>query len=193
MKVDINRIYTGKRVTIIGGGPSLEGFDFKRLRGDVIVTNNAVYDYPSAGMLVAIDATWIRENNEKISFFRGIRITDKTPSFEGWYQVYYTPDYVFRNLDWHCMKANLSGYTALALAFYLGATKVVLLGFDGGFSGERSNYHDRGLDGVNSSAYEKANELYDQFKAYPVLNVGITSRISSFKKAPLETQFYDFI
>ena len=50
---------------IIGGGPSLQGFDFSKLNGkDTIVVNKAVLNYPQAKYFITMDFTFL----DKVSF-----------------------------------------------------------------------------------------------------------------------------
>ena len=52
------------RVFVIGGGPSLKGFDFSHLSGvDTIVINNAVFDVPNPKYFVTMDYTWLIKND----------------------------------------------------------------------------------------------------------------------------------
>ena len=52
--------WSGRRCFIVGGGPSLKGFDFERLRGErVIAINKAFYDVPFADIVFAMDSPFL--------------------------------------------------------------------------------------------------------------------------------------
>ena len=52
--------WAGRRCFIIGGGPSLKGFDFERLRGErVIAINKAFYDVPFADIVFGMDRPFL--------------------------------------------------------------------------------------------------------------------------------------
>ena len=138
MHMDLPYILAGKTVTIVGGGPSLEGFDFSRLKGYVIAVNNSAFLCKS-DMLVSLDKDWQLVHIDFLKEYNGLFISDReaaVPTF----RIEYTQKAADSH-DWTLQKANLSGFTALAVALYLKAAKVFLLGFDGGYNGEKSNHY----------------------------------------------------
>ena len=47
-------------IFIVGGGPSLKGFDFGILRNqETIVVNNAIFDVPNPNYFITMDYTWL--------------------------------------------------------------------------------------------------------------------------------------
>jgi hypothetical protein len=52
-----------KKVFVIGGGPSLVGFDFEKLRDkDTIVVNHAIFDVPEPNYFVTMDYLWLNKS-----------------------------------------------------------------------------------------------------------------------------------
>src|SRR5215472_14178594 len=53
-------------VLIVGSGPSLKGFDLRRLYGVgyIIAVNGAMLDFPLADAWITLDAVFIRDNQE---------------------------------------------------------------------------------------------------------------------------------
>ena len=150
---------------IIGGGPSLKGFDFERLRGKgrIIVINKSFLDVPFADILYFMDGSrttfYGLTKNNKLS--PNVNSLEKWKAFQG-YKVYL--NLVGRKLeDVYSVRAlgrtgislslkkglyhgNNSGTGALGLAICLQARPIYLLGIDGKFSKEKgikkSHYHD---------------------------------------------------
>ena len=151
--------WAGQRCFIIGGGPSLRGFDFQRLegRGRVIAINRAFIDVMFADILFFMDGS----RNTFYGLVKANRIARdslaKWQEFQG-YKVYL--NLVGRRLDdVHSVRSlgrtgvsnsirkglfhgNNSGSGALGLAIALRANPIYLLGIDGKFEGGRSHYHD---------------------------------------------------
>lgn len=151
--------WTGQRCFILGGGPSLRGFDFERLRGErVIAVNRAFVDAEFADIMFFMDHSfykWIREGNF------GQETRKKYFSFKG-YKVFL--DIMLRNfpdvfglakidevgvatsLKRGIFHGNNSGFGALNVAVCLGANPIYLLGFDMRHVKDngkmRSHYHD---------------------------------------------------
>jgi hypothetical protein len=151
--------WAGQRCFILGGGPSLTGFDFSRLEGEgrVIAINRAFMDAPFADVCFFMDGS-------RTTFYgltKSNRVTRdslaKWQAFEG-HKVYL--NLVGRKLDdvysvrslgrmgvsdslrkglYH---GNNSGVGALGLAVVLRANPIYLLGIDGKFDGGKSHYHD---------------------------------------------------
>jgi hypothetical protein len=187
MEIELSHIYEGQTVTIIGGGPSLKGFNFNRLRPPVIGTNHTPKFHPS-DILVAIDARFHDREATFLDYYKGLKVTYSPTTRTDFIMA--KLDAVHPNEDWHILRANLSGYFALALALHLGAARVILLGFDGGYDKE-PNWHPYAYFGPGMNTYNDTNKYYDFYKDRNVVNVGMDSRIEAFRKVPLESNFYD--
>lgn len=188
MDINIPKIFTGRVVTILAGGPSLEGFNFACVESPVIAVNNAAL-FAKSNMLVSLDKDWHMKNNRFLDSYEGFLVTDRETHRKEAHVITYTgraykPD----SLDWHMKNINLSGYVALAVALHLGASKVFLLGFDGGFNGEASNYYPNSKN-VNDHTYSNNNDHFNLFRG-DIVNVGLDSRIDAFRKVPLNEHFY---
>lgn len=128
--------YDGKTFALIGGGPSLTQEDVDAVRGHarVIAINDAYRLAPWADVLYAADAKWI-DWHGGVPSFAGPKY-----SIEGGHvQATTRPDWtVLRNTgllgletDPSGLRAGFnSGFQALNLAYHLGATRVLLLGYD---------------------------------------------------------------
>ena len=137
--------WAGEPCFVIGGGPSLVGFDFERLRGRgrVIAINRAFEFIPWADMLFFMD--W---NFYKL-YHNGTSKVGEWNSFKG-YKVFLNligrlledcysvrslgRSGVSRSHEEGLYHGNNSGFGALQLAACLGARPIYLLGYDMGES-----------------------------------------------------------
>jgi hypothetical protein len=150
--------WAGQRCFVIGGGPSLEGFNFERLRdqGKIIAANRAYEFVPFADILFFMDGS----NN---TFYGLVKRGKLGPaSLQAWkdfkgYRVFlnimgrqYNDVYSVRSLGSLGISDSLarglyhgsnSGFGALNLALCLGANPIYLLGYDGKFKGGKSHFH----------------------------------------------------
>jgi hypothetical protein len=194
MELNIPKIWNRKTVTIVGGGPSLNGFDFGRLQGIVIGTNHSP-KYHRADMIIAIDARFHEREKDFLDSLDCLKCTYVQTTRQDFAMAVLNPDYdnYLTDLDWHVLKANMSGYFAIAVALHLGAKKVILLGYDGGYTvGEQTpNFHPYHYEGPGMNFYTPMNQYYDFWKNENIVNVGMDSKIRAFKKVPLESDFYE--
>lgn len=152
--------WAGEQCFIVGGGPSLIGFDFERLRGKgrIIVINAAYLDVPFADVLFFMDGS-------KTTFYglvHNSRLCDRPDCLEAWNN--FAGHKVFLNLmgrkydDVHSVRSigrmglshslrnglyhgNNSGVGAVGLAACLHANPIYLLGIDCKFTGGKTHYH----------------------------------------------------
>lgn len=145
---------------IVGGGPSLKGFDFERLRskGKIIAINKAYLDCPFADLLIFMDKTrfyrWAMENKldkrskQKFEEFKGhkayVYMRHDIPN------VYLIPRAgkygLSTSLEEGIYIGTNTGYSALSVALCLGANPIYLLGFDMKYERDQkgkpvANYH----------------------------------------------------
>jgi len=192
MTIDLPyNLFQGQTVTIVGGGPSLKGFDFSRIQQPAIGINYSV-EYHDSVMLVAIDRMFHKKERSLVDSYMGYKVTCNETEDRSFIKATLDPDYHNRNLDWHVMKVNLSGYFALALALQLRAFRVFLLGFDGGYDTQAPRFHGHAYKGLKTGDYYNVNRYYDFFHGKPVVNVGLDSKIKCFTRLPLNSNFYEY-
>lgn len=147
--------WSGQRCYIIGGGASLNGFDFDKLFGErIIAVNVAFLDVPFADICFFMDALqfykWImaekikddsrslsaKEVKKRFLEFTGYRVLldlQMSRDFNGIHTLFSNGSMKYgfptsmRDGLYH---GNNSGYGALQLAITLGANPICLLGFD---------------------------------------------------------------
>lgn len=168
--------WAGQRCFIVGGGPSLRGFDFSRLKGErVIAINKSFYDVPFADVVFGMDRPfldWVMEGkfgaNFKVAFeaFKGIKLWLDLSNYSYPPGVYSIPS--AGEIGWtKSLKEGLyhgqnSGYGAINLAIVLGANPIYLLGFDCSISalGEK-HYHDGYPSGSNPDALNRFKRCFE--------------------------------
>lgn len=184
---------------LIGGGPSLKGFDFGRLCGrTVVAVNDAVYHLPFATALFSLDLTWIRNRRKEVSAFAGERYLAVPDDFD--FSSGPEATYLLRSraklglssdpTQIHMGGGN-SGFGALNLAFLKGARRIILLGYDLISAGVHwhSGYAWQGA--ANSKMYLSWAERFDQValqlasNGVEVLNASPVSAIKAFPKINL--------
>lgn len=134
----VPRLWPGETAFVIGGGPSLRGFDFDRLRDrNVVAVNAAFIDAPRASVMLSSAHAFYEMHRDAIAAFGGIALTmskaahiasqgrlhliEAIPTLKEGFAV--PAGAVRRGLT--------TGHTAAALAVAMGASRVVLLGIDG--------------------------------------------------------------
>lgn len=156
-----------EEVYVIGGGPSLRGFNFRQLKGhDTIVVNKAIYHVSKPKYFITMDYTFLRKIN--FSSFKNIQCTKVFITSVGSkyikvrgskivdirYNIPYD-DLCFFNMIINSVKSDYfskefcdfrngmnSGYCAIQLALLLGYDTINLLGFDLRCDGEQTHFHE---------------------------------------------------
>jgi len=197
----VPKLWPGETVFIIGGGPSLKGFDFTPLHGKRVIGVNQAFRLGNWVDLVYFgDCGFWSQNKEALTQYTGLIVTSCTrvpPLGDGWPRVrrvgrsknmgieYKQKGYISWNRN--------SGGSAINLAYWLGAKRVVLLGFDMKPDGNQHNWHDH---------YGKRAAGFNPYKAHllgfkviakeaktlgmEILNANPDSMIPDFSKLPFD-------
>lgn len=145
MRSVVPRLWTNETVVCIASGPSLTQADVDAVRGRarVIVVNTSYQLAPWADVLYAADAKWWRWHKGAPTF-AGLKYSLMKDAAR-WPGVVVLTRGASTGLSLDparlCLGAN-SGYQAINLAVLLGASRVVLLGYDmAPGSGGRQHWH----------------------------------------------------
>lgn len=154
--------WSGEECFVIGGGSSLQGFDFERIRGKgrVIVCNKGFLYTPFADLMVAMDNDFYndmmdRKLSEPRLGMRGGEIRKRFLEFGGWKvwvdmsnYAYDRIHFVYKRNDPHIGKmidgiysGNNVGVGGLSMAATLGCNPIYLLGYDMYHVGKRTHFH----------------------------------------------------
>jgi len=193
-------IWAGRDCFIVGGGPSLRGFDFSLLRAErAIGCNNAFRLGPDiCDYCVFVDRKFIigPDGKPRSGFYDGLaefgnpvitsepRLRDRPERWLYWYPR------KARGLHRDARGYNYNcGATAINAALLLGATTVYLLGFDMhlGDRGE-PNWHSHLIDRPSPNVYFRMlaafahvkRDLVEKFPGCRVVNVNDDSALKCF-------------
>jgi len=153
-----DKSWHGQRCFILGGGTSLEGFDFERLRGERVIAINAAFRFcMSADILFFMDKANFYTHAVKGRMNEGIKKAwDEYQGYKvfldllqkrhipGCYELYANTSItegLTSSMRKGLVHGNNSGHGALNLAYCLGANPIYLLGYDFYFAGKRSHFH----------------------------------------------------
>jgi len=131
---DVPRIFEGKAVCIIGGGPSLMKFDIGVTKGQAcIAVNNSYKIAPWSQVLHFADAAWWQWNGKDVlEKFEGI-ICTATSDVASVHHPRIKRMWRDRNkftTDRQKLHGWDSGTQAINLAYHMGAAKIILFGID---------------------------------------------------------------
>lgn len=145
-------------VFILGGGPSINAVDFSLIKDKHIVGVNDAF---KLGNWVDVcwfgDERWYQWNKEKLRHYQGI-LFGCPPNSHKIVKVINvlrsdicgispSPDRIYWNKS--------SGGSAINLAYHLGATKIVLLGYDMHVVDDRHNWHSNHKHIPRNDIYER--------------------------------------
>jgi len=149
--------WAGRRCFILAGGPSLKGFDFSQLAGELTIGINRVFEYFCPTINVAMDIDyykWIHDGTygpealEKFKAYQGVKlwIDTRRAAVHGVFVVRGSRGITTQSLHTGIYSGLHTGTGAISLAVALGANPIYLLGYDMGYGGgngrRRSHFHD---------------------------------------------------
>lgn len=190
-------IFKNKTVYVIGGGPSLENFNWSLLANKkVIAINKSFISVPTAQIIYWTDARFYRWYKKDIDESKAVKYTIN-PGAPYNADVRLLKKGVRHGLETDnrlLAHGDNSGYAAINLAYHLGAAKIVLLGFDMGSNGSKTHFHDGyPVKPTSKNIYEKrfvvsfphiAKELKN--KGIKVYNASDRSTLTCFPKITIE-------
>jgi|TARA_R110000822_G_scaffold18263_1_gene60522 hypothetical protein len=189
--------FQNETIYIIGGGPSLENFDFSKLAGRVtIAINKAIIFHNIADVLYWTDTRFYTWFKNEVDNYKGLKFSLTAGS-------QYTDDvnilkkgkiFGLETDPQTLAHGNNSGYAAINLAYHLGATRIILLGFDMGSNSENTHFHDGyPAKAAPNSMYEEKfipgfNQLNSEIKdsGVTILNASPISKLRVFPKITIE-------
>ena len=183
-------------ISIIGGGPSLKGFEWNKLRGKkTIALNKAIQFWPEANAVYWTDGrvwSWLKDDIIK---FKGKRFTLAPRSYPC--EVTLLKRGKKLGIEWSLdsiAHGNNSGAAAINLAIHLGAKRIILLGYDMGRNNKESHFHGGYPTKVTADNIYK-NQFLPAFdsiskdlkgKDIQIFNACPTSKLTTFRKITIE-------
>lgn len=141
----IDPILLGETVYIVGGGPSLNGFDFSTLDDKyTIAVNKSFLSLKNPTAIYWSDYRVFRwYQNEILQHQNTLKVTNKPqPDHPAIINLLSTGKHGLEKDPHGVRDGGNSGYAAINLAYHLGAKKIILLGFDMKTIEGKSHYHE---------------------------------------------------
>ena len=200
-----------KTLFIVGGGPSLIDFNWSLLKDkNVLVLNRGFEKVPNALGLLWNDVKFHKDNVKNIENFKGLKISTTRYILPGgshlcecdiiWVKgKNYWSDFsgAIEESPYVINQGSNTGYSALNVAYHLGAKTIYLLGYDMKLDKDKTNWHD-GYPNQNPLAIEMietfsqvfmgAEKLYKE-KGIKIYNVNKDSRLTEFETKTIEEVF----
>ncbi len=189
-------IWSGQDCYIIGGGPSLTGFDFSVLKGrNVLGCNDAFRLGPEiVSYAVFGDAAFFHRHAREMQESKVLLVTC-SPSlmpiqFPGLLQLQREKEGLHSgsSVGWN----NSTGAMSINVAISLGATKIYLLGFDCCNQGDKSHWHRHGRMLTRAFTFDRFNTGFKMIAACLPKNVQVfnvtdgSSQLKSFPKVSFQ-------
>ena len=196
----VKPIWLDETVFIIGGGPSLKGFNWSLLAGKkTIAINRAIQFYPKADALYFTDGRVYSWYKKDIDEFKGLKYTIRNlGAHDGTINILRKGvKFGLEAERTSLAHGNNSGYAAINLAVHLGAKKIILLGYDMGNDGTVSHFHD-GYPVPTTSEKIYRDQFIPGFtilrellfaKGIQCYNASIHSKLDVFPKIGLDRAF----
>ena len=144
---------------LIGGGPSLTGFDFESLAGRNVIGCNDAFHLGERIVSICVfgDASWWQKNKFKLEKFKNPIVTNcpvvlplKVPGLRKTRRI---RDGLHNgtNLGWNYS----TGALAINLAVNLGVKRIFLLGYDCQKMGNHHHWHNHNQKHIHDSSYHR--------------------------------------
>lgn len=189
-------IWPAETCFIVGGGPSLVGFDFEKLRGrNVIAVNSSVFSVPFAQFCFFGDDRWGQENSPRLKEYGGTIVTTArgglVPQAVRMQKI--TPPPPLASDRSTVVMDRTSLHAAINLAVHFDVARIVLLGADMKASPSGVTHHHRPHPWPSSKSHWdlqlKQLELLPAellLRRIEVVNTSLESRISWWPKRPID-------
>lgn len=192
--------FRGDDVFIVGGGPSLTGFDFSRLDGRRKIVINHSYRYvKNYDLLVFLDSRFrveaLDRGDDPYSFdcrvLAGPCSGMKTQGNTSVYHIANDPSMDPRFLYGRAQ----SGLVAINAAIIGKARNIYLLGFDCNFQNGQGHFYSKEWKHVRDdceAAYTRVIRSYEKYRGYTnIINCSMTSALPYFTKANIDDVLCD--
>ena len=186
MKADLKGVWFGSNVVCLASGPSVTDADINAVKlwrnggagRFVIATNSMVFKAPWVDAVFGMDSAWWRYYLPSLNHYKGLRLTCAIDQ-RG---VITLPMPVSGN----------SGLASMFAAKYLGASRLILVGFDlrRGAQGQAHNHPDHPAPLTNTKSIQRwPGQFVDamgHFENIEIVNTNQGSRLRMWYHQPLE-------
>ena len=188
------QIWKDRDVFIIGGGESLQHFDWNLLKPELTIGCNDAFLLGEQICKICIfgDSKWFKAFKDRLLHFRNAVFTNCVQLQDTKIDWLWVIQRASRGLHHNALGWNgNTGASAINLALLLGARRIFLLGFDMHLSKEgKPNWHKNELDKSNKNIYPTflkdfgrvAKDLPKKFPGREIINVTDDSSLNKFRK-----------
>lgn len=209
LKVLRNDLWKGEACFIVGGGPSLIGFDFSLLKGRKTIAVNRAFEKFNPTIILSMDYTFYRSikdgaygefAKQRFESLKCIKVL-----VADYPEAVYEDILIIPRIDHSAITFSLnlekgladggnSGFAALNLAWLLGASPIYLLGFDFCFLNGRSHWHDGHPNKIDEKIFRSYVKQFERWaslilKKSEVYNLSPISILTCFPKKSLNEVF----
>lgn len=194
------KIWNNGTVYIVGGGPSLNGFDWNLLKGKKVIAINRAFEVlPEADVLYWTDSRFWKWYHNEIRDFKGLKFTCR-PFSQLENDIILLKAINRKPLELepgNISHGNNSGYGAINLAVKLGATKIYLLGYDMSSAGPQTHWHDGYDVKHNHQIYSRMMKSFENLvpalkeNSIRVFNANPDSKLEAFNKCSIKSAIQD--
>lgn len=189
--------WKGLDVFVIGGGVSLERFDWNLLKNECTVGCNDAYLLGAEICKICIfgDPKWFKRHQHLLVKYEGLLFTNHGEFQRTKLDWLWTLPRKAHGLGTDALAWNANtGASAVNLALILGAKRIFLLGFDMHLSNGHQNYHENLLNEPDKMVYRKFMEGFERlrknlnrvFPGREIINVTDNSSMNCFPKIACE-------
>ena len=192
------KIWDRQDVFIIGGGNSLERFDWSLLKDESTIgcKDSFMHGHRICKICIFGDVKWFESFKQKLLHYKGTVFTNSLQLQKTRLSWLWTIPRKFLGLHKDALGWNTNtGAVAINLALLLGAKRIFLLGFDMHLSKDgRSNWHRNKLNKPDKTIYTKflkgfvrlVADLKEKFPNVEIVNVTDDSALNLFPKIGID-------
>jgi len=192
-KWKIEPIWKDRECFIIGGGPSLKGFDWNILKSELTIGCNDAFKLGIDVCKVCVfgDGRWFDRYSKELELYKGMIFTNKGNLLNSRIPWLNTLDRKPKGFHTDALGWNgNTGFTAINLALLFGIKTVYLLGFDMKMTGKEHNWHEGRLDKSGAEVYKRflansfiiSKDWKEKFSNQTIINVTKDSDLEAFPK-----------
>lgn len=192
--------FKGDDVFIVGGGPSLHGFDFNRLNGKRVIVLNHSYLYCEHEILIYLDNKFVSETRDRghdLANWPQKVVTGPQGGIGSGKSVT-TLQYADKlsKQHWKAYSSKQSGLFAINFALLANASRIFLLGFDARFMNGMGHYYSdkwkHNRDSKGQGPYSQNAKYFDEFSTCEnIYNCSGASLIKTFPYVSIDEILID--
>jgi len=165
-------------VFVVGGGPSLKGFEFTRLKGRQVIACNLAFEFVPWALAVCFwDPHFYKRYRKELLRFAGWKVTHKGVTMDD----VHNPKNRIVEMDPNIYgNVNNTGHFALGLATEMKCDNIYLLGYDMTETVQDVMNFYRYPAGFGVNGFADYVDHFDRYLEYPIYNCSPVSALKQF-------------